>query len=74
MDNPHHSPPLRPLERAAAALGKRWVLALERFGPRPLNRIEFDPLGILPPRPFPPPASRSGAVQALCARHRTLPY
>ena len=29
LENPRHSPTLRPLERAAAALGKRLVLALE---------------------------------------------
>jgi antitoxin HicB len=29
LENPRHSPTLRPLERAAAALGKRRVLALE---------------------------------------------
>jgi antitoxin HicB len=29
LENPRHSPTLRQLERAAAALGKRLVLALE---------------------------------------------
>lgn len=29
LENPRHSPTLRPLEKAAAALGKRLVLALE---------------------------------------------
>ena len=29
LENPRHSPTLHPLERAAAALGKRLVLALE---------------------------------------------
>ncbi len=29
LENPRHSPTLRPLERAAVALGKRLVLALE---------------------------------------------
>jgi antitoxin HicB len=29
LENPRHSPTLRQLEKAAAALGKRLVLALE---------------------------------------------
>ncbi|MEI2780073.1 MAG: type II toxin-antitoxin system HicB family antitoxin [Candidatus Competibacter sp.] len=46
-ENPRHSPILPQLEKAAAALGKRLVLALERFGPGPFHRTGFDPVGIV---------------------------